>query len=263
MSTKWSTRLRMVKCSSINFDEKYQRVCRPGHVKAIIENFNPVAFGCGVLGERDDGTLWGVDVQHRWSAAVELGIESIPCIVFDSEGAEHEARVFDYLNRCRVAVGGVDQFRAKLVYKDPESLKIQSVLRSYGYWINHHSNRRLQNITCPSAVIGAFRAGILDEVLDLIGHVTGRDDRLDKEAIKAYTIKTFHTLLTAWRDELDWGRVEEKLATVSYERWDDLVKSSSGTTGGRGAKIAKAFIEEIYNPRYANPVVFECGDDDE
>ncbi|WP_353208478.1 DUF6551 family protein [Sphingorhabdus sp.] len=96
----------------INTSLTYQRRQKPKIIKAIIENFCSAAFGAATIGRRDNGGLWSVDGQQRMTAAIRMGMETIPVIIFESSGAAHEASVFLYLNQNRIRVNAAEIFKA-------------------------------------------------------------------------------------------------------------------------------------------------------
>lgn len=97
---------------TINTSLTYQRILKPKIIKLIKESFCPAAFGVATVGRRDNGGLWSVDGQQRMTAALSMGMATIPVIIFESSGAAHEASVFLYLNRNRISVNAAEIFKA-------------------------------------------------------------------------------------------------------------------------------------------------------
>lgn len=134
------TENRKINVDDLNIAESYQRTIVPARVKRIAKDLDPDAFGSLTVGQRSDGTYWVVDGMQRLTAARKLGIGSVPCDVFKSEGQDHEARVFRLKNKERTNVSACSLFRAQLVERDPQTVEIASVVKSAGLKINLDSN---------------------------------------------------------------------------------------------------------------------------
>lgn len=126
------TENRKIPVDELNIADSYQRTIVPGRVNRIFKNLDQDAFGSLTVGQRRDGTYWVVDGMQRLTAARKLGIAMVPCDVFQSEGQEHEARVFRLKNRERTNVSSVALFRAQLTEGDEQSLAIAEVVRQAG-----------------------------------------------------------------------------------------------------------------------------------
>jgi len=126
------TENRKINVEELNIAESYQRTIVPTRVNRIAKDLDSDAFGSLTVGERRDKSLWVVDGFQRLTAARKLGINSVPCDVFQSEGQEHEARVFRLKNKERTGVTATSLFRAQLVERDPQSVEIEAIVRAAG-----------------------------------------------------------------------------------------------------------------------------------
>ena len=126
------TENRKISVDELNISDAYQRTIVPGRVNRIAKNLDQDAFGSLTVGHRRDGTYWVVDGMQRLTAARKLGIAMVPCDVFESDGQEHEARVFRLKNRERTNVSSIALFRAQLTEGDEQSLEIAEVVRKAG-----------------------------------------------------------------------------------------------------------------------------------
>jgi hypothetical protein len=126
------TENRKISVDDLNISDAYQRTIVPSRVSRIAKNLDQDAFGSLTVGQRRDGSYWVVDGMQRLTAARKLGIGMVPCDVFDSEGQEHEARVFRLKNRERTNVSSVSLFRAQLTEGDEQSMEIERVVRKAG-----------------------------------------------------------------------------------------------------------------------------------
>ena len=126
------TENRKISVDELNIADSYQRTIVPGRVNRIAKNVDQDAFGSLTVGERRDGTYSVVDGMQRLTAARKLGIVMVPCDVFQSEGQEHEARVFRLKNKERTNVTACALFRAQLVEGDAQTAEIADVVKSVG-----------------------------------------------------------------------------------------------------------------------------------
>src|SRR5688572_29609526 len=90
----------MVRADSLKIDSSYQRDLTD-LVEFIAENFNPLAFVCALVAERENGDRYLVDAQQRVKGAKRAGKEYVPAIIFKSKGKQEEAKLFTYLNQFR------------------------------------------------------------------------------------------------------------------------------------------------------------------
>jgi hypothetical protein len=126
------TENRKIAVEDLNIADSYQRTIVPGRVNRIVKNLDQDAFGSLTVGQRSDGSYWVVDGMQRLTAARKLGIAMVPCDVFQSDGQEHEARVFRLKNRERTNVSSLSLFRAQLTEGDEQTITIERIVRDAG-----------------------------------------------------------------------------------------------------------------------------------
>jgi hypothetical protein len=126
------TENRKIAVEELNISDAYQRTIITARVNRIAKNLDQDAFGSLTVGQRRDGSYWVVDGMQRLTAARKLDIAMVPCDVFDSDGQEHEARVFRLKNRERTNVSAVSLFRAQMTEGDEQTLAIAAVVKDAG-----------------------------------------------------------------------------------------------------------------------------------
>ena len=126
------TENRKISVDELNISDAYQRTIVSTRVSSIAKNLDQDAFGSLTVGQRQDGSYWVVDGMQRLTAARKLGIGMLPCDVFQSEGQEHEARVFRLKNRERTNVSACALFKAQLTECDEQSITIAGVVKDAG-----------------------------------------------------------------------------------------------------------------------------------
>lgn len=134
------TENKKISVDDLNISEAYQRTIVHGRVNRIAKNLDQDAFGSLTVGERRDGSYWVVDGMQRLTAARKLGIIMVPCDVFDSEGQEHEARVFRLKNKERTNVSSMALFKAQLTEGDEQTLAIAETVKQAGLKLGLQDN---------------------------------------------------------------------------------------------------------------------------
>ena len=182
------TENRKISVDELNISDSYQRTIVPARVNRIAKNLDQDAFGSLTVGQRDDGTYWVVDGMQRLTAARKLSIAMVPCDVFQSEGQEHEARVFRLKNRERTNVTACALFRAQLVEGDPQTVEINQIIEDAGFRLRFDAGwSGWPNVKAVVALESAFRrvgADGLRLVLDIISKAWhGESDALRGDII--------------------------------------------------------------------------------
>ena len=134
------TENKKIGVDELNISEAYQRTIVPGRVNRIAKNLDQDAFGSLTVGQRRDGSYWVVDGMQRLTAARKLGIVMVPCDVFDSDGQEHEARVFRLRNKERTNVSSTALLRAQLTEGDEQTLAIAATVKQAGLKLGLQDN---------------------------------------------------------------------------------------------------------------------------
>lgn len=117
----------------LNVDD-YQRgeaSCQ-GTLKKAAE-YDPAAAGAITVGKRADGTCWVVDGLQRVLAMATRGdMYLVDCMVFDSKGREHEAKVFQRCNMGRTPVRSIHKYRVAVDAGDEPHVTIEAWLKVAG-----------------------------------------------------------------------------------------------------------------------------------
>lgn len=117
----------------ILIDRTYQRDLVSSKVTAISADWSWLACGVLLVGRRN-GKYFAYDGSHRHAAAMQRSdIQKLPCLVFESIGADAEAKGFIAANTLRKPIDSLDRYRAHLVAGDPIALKVERLLKDSGY----------------------------------------------------------------------------------------------------------------------------------
>jgi hypothetical protein len=118
----------------LNVDHSYQRDnVSEKNVSRMCAAWSWAACGCLLVAQRDDGSYFVFEGQHRVLAAMKrVDITTLPCLVFRFAGVEGEARGFVTTNKVRKAVNAITKYRANIVAKDANATKCNEVLEQLG-----------------------------------------------------------------------------------------------------------------------------------
>lgn len=139
-------------------DHDYQRSLSAERVARISRAWSWIACGALVVAERN-GLFYVVDGQHRYQAAINRAdVDTLPCLVFESEGQEMEARGFYDINMGRKAPSLIDQMRAAAIGGDETVRALHKMLASDGYtFIDKGTHRTMRSVSCPGAFLALAR----------------------------------------------------------------------------------------------------------
>ena len=125
----------MIHKSELEVDPAYQRNrINQRRVENLSRGWDWIACGCLVVALRDDNKWFVLDGQHRKLAAdMRPDIGELPCLVFETAHRRDEAVGFLAINQGRVALGGLDRYRAQLLAGDKTAFAVDSMLASTGH----------------------------------------------------------------------------------------------------------------------------------
>src|SRR5699024_4549653 len=107
--------------------DKYQKKVRKRVVDEIVNNFNPAAVGVIHVSQREDGSLWIFDGQHRTEALSRLGFEYVDCLVFSGLTPEQEASGFIGHHAVSKPTK-IEEHTGKVFAKDKTALEIEKIV---------------------------------------------------------------------------------------------------------------------------------------
>lgn len=122
-------------------------------------HYSRAAAGAVIVGEREDGTYWLVDgLQRKLAAEKRADITHLDCMVFASNGEQHEAEVFLLCNRGRVAVSALHKYFASVRAGFEPEKTIDMWLRENGYRVSGNGN--LKEIKCITRFVNSWKLDI-------------------------------------------------------------------------------------------------------
>ena len=144
--------------NELKIDTSYQRVeVSERNTLSIARSFNWCAFGTIIVMRRINGENYIVDGQQRWLAAKRRGdISLVPCMLFESEGSEHEAMAFYSLNVNRMNVSSIYKFRARVKSKQDPELSISLWLAENNFFVTEDGKNK-NGIDFPTTLINLWK----------------------------------------------------------------------------------------------------------
>lgn len=158
---------KWVRPSELYVDESYQRPLSEERVWSIATNFTWRLYDPLWVGNRT-GKLYVVDGRHRLAAASILGKELIPEVpvqVRRTQNVEEEAQTFVELQEKRRTITSAQRFAAKLIFKDPMALELNSILTKHKFKVTSETfggsamSAKPNEITAVGTLEKIFRAG--------------------------------------------------------------------------------------------------------
>jgi hypothetical protein len=138
--------------------DSYQRdEVSEANTKAMAAAFSWTAFGRLVVMQRRDGRMFVVDGQQRLCAAKVRGETIVPCVVFPSDGPQHEASEFHRLNVRRVRVTAPQKFRAAAMAGIQPETEIARWLDSIGLTVMA-DGKSPHGVCFPAVLLDSWRA---------------------------------------------------------------------------------------------------------
>lgn len=253
-----SENVKMVALDKLEICMAYQRTICKSHVNKIAKSFNNDAFGHLCVGKRKDGSLWVVDGQHRMKAAQKIGLTHILCDIFESDGQEHEAKVFRDKNATR-KLSAVVLFKTRIIEKEEQALLIQQAVRLAGLKLNCDINGNSTGwpyIRAVKALDSAYKRigyNSLSEMLRLISDIwSGEDDSIQGDMIEGMAI-FFEQFPDFDRARFNFVMSKCKSSSIcrSATAYYELMKQTNSTSASfsKVARASATFLQivELYN----------------
>jgi hypothetical protein len=235
--------LRWISKKKLHIDRAYQREVVSRHrVLEIAREWDWKLVGALSVAERDDGTLFVYDGQHRYEAALHRDdVQNLPCVVFATEGSKDEARAFIGTNMSARRVGSYDYHRAAVEAGEPISMTAELLLADVGYE--------------PTSVSGTARTTkavrtvhrMVEQNEDLAADVLQLAARIAAgEQISAELLRGLFYAASQEPAILN-GSYGSKLVTLGQEAISAEMARKRAITGKGGQKIEAAALVELVN----------------
>lgn len=242
-------RFMMIQKNLIQIDDSYQRNVNEAKVMEIASNWSWIAFGVAIVAERQDGTYWAIDAQHRIAAARRRAdIDLLPCMVFSVSQESDEARGFLASNTLRKPLTGMDKYKALVMTGDAASVRLNEIVEKHGYVISS-----AKGSGCLRGVRVATSLVMSDaEAVDAVFEVMKTD--LDRCYAHDRLIQSLFFLQTKGLIDLSDKRARSAIRKVGYEGLLEACARASAYHATGGAKVWAEGVANALNKGKQTPV---------
>lgn len=151
--------LQWVEVQKLVVDPEYQReMSRRGvsNVRRISENFDWSKFAPVIVAPVEGGRFAVVDGQHRTTAAMLRGIESVPCQVVQADRAK-QAEAFAAVNGHVTKTTPQQLFHARLTAGDPQAKELAEVCAAAEVFVTRRNLVQAKMRKGQTQAVGALR----------------------------------------------------------------------------------------------------------
>lgn len=132
--------MMMLNKHELRVNPDYQRSIIENKVREMSASWSWLACSAITVGIRS-GVYWVIDGQHRVVAAMRRAdIVELPCIVFEIENVQDEARGFLDINSLRKPMTSVDKLRASAVAGDEAAKQFEVLCKRLGLVLTRSGN---------------------------------------------------------------------------------------------------------------------------
>ena len=206
--------VRFIDLGLLRTDASYQRSIRPDKVKAIAGHFDDIAAGVLVVNEREPGTYYVLDGNHRLAAMRQLGRSAALCSIYRSLTQAQEAERFCICNTQRSIPKAQDIFRAQLLAGSPTAMAIEAIVAEHGWVVDLQGHgARTTGITAVAALTSIYTNGGAPRLNNVLRFVKSAW-RNDKDAVRGQMLRGISVFLAAYKD-VDLDVVALKMRLIS------------------------------------------------
>ena len=250
MKKQFRTKKSTLALGSINVDSAYQRKLDMGWVSKLVADFDPVRLGLPDISEREDGTFWAIDGQHRINACrVYLGDgwerQHVECLVYSGMTLEDEAEFFYWRNYIK-PLKPFARFRARLVSGEAVAIAVYKTAKDAGFTIAEGNDALSCVAVMESIYRGARAANALDGPANLARTlaVVAKAWGLKSPHPNGHVIQGLGMFIERFSHEIDMGRLVKKLAEYPGG-FSGLLGKSRALRDIQGGQVSHAVFELI------------------
>lgn len=238
--------------NELNIDLTYQgSQISKKKVMEIARNWDWRLLGALSVIKRPDNTFWVYDGGHRARASIyREDIIGLPCMVFDAETIEIEAKAFVGRNLLKSAVGSYDKHKASIIAKEPTALAVEEILNKYGYIVARNTSV-LYGISAIRSLTRLIQRDPqrTDAMLKLCTEIAENGEQLSHKIMTGmfYLVGKTNILSREWRKQL------EKLGLKVLEK--EMIRSGIINNKG-GERIWAQGVESILNKQRRTKLKF-------
>jgi hypothetical protein len=233
-------------------NENYQRNPKGATVVTkIAADWSWVACGAIAVALRDDGNYYAMDGQHRLLAALRReDIRQMPCMVFLVSKVEEEAQGFLRVNTGRKPLSGIERFRAKVTSGNPVTMKVDHLLRLYGYRVTDSTDSK-HGVKCVTLLTALAErdADALRAVLMIYR------DAFDSRAVREKVAAAIAEIYFRRAADVNSKRFVQRCAAVGHSAISEAVNKAAAYYARGGARVFAEGAANALNKGLRSPIV--------
>ncbi len=242
----------LVLIEDVNVDLDYQRTLRHDLVNKIAGAYDIVKAGAILVSQRDDGTLWCVDGQHRMVGAQQAGETHVFAEVIRGRTKQQEADIRLARND-RKSDTIAEKFQTRLVMGDLVAEAINEIVHQNGSQVNLSPNTYsgINAIACLETLYLVDGKGVvLARTLRFLREAFG-EDRMDAKTCSNSMLKSIAWFIDRHVDshEVPWSEAVTRVAAADVEDLRRKAVSHKAANGGSLWLNHYRALVEVWNYR--------------
>lgn len=228
--------------NQLGVDETYQRPVSKAKVNKIVKNFNPIGMGPILVSEREDGSLWIFDGQHRVEALKILGELVWEVTIYSGMTLKDEATAFRLLQEGSKA-NAAERYVSELAAGVEETLTIENALNQIGFTVDRNTNN--YTIQAADTVKEIYRNGgpkLLKDTICLIRDALGTQR---KNYTRVIMIGVSQFIKEYPEQDRNW--IVKKLSQEGLISFKNKIEDYSRATGSTKKVATVKTLVRIYN----------------
>jgi hypothetical protein len=243
---------RMVPVEALQMDPRYQRKLDMPRVEKMAREWDPRLADEIKVSERENGSLWLIDGQHRRKAAEIAQVRDLFAMVLIGLHPEDEADLFLRGTKERKGLATLDEWKASLAAGHSDTVAINRVVKRAGGRVNDVPNNA-KGISAPASLKFVYDLGgpdLLRWTLETIREAFGD---LDPPHVSANMIKGLAAFLAMYADLIDQEKLVGQLRKSGMGdigRKSNAYREVSGHMGRTRLSSVYYALLDIYNSRH-------------
>jgi len=201
--------------ADIRVDPIYQRGCVPAWVSRLADRWDENAIGMICVSRRSDGLFYVIDGQHRYEAALRVGVDLLPAEIWHNLTVPEEAAMFLQRNDAR-AVRAFDKFLAAVEAGSPDQCDILKIVHAAGWELgDQDADGTIRAVNALERVYGATADETKDrrpEALRVTLETLKRAWGSDQDAAAGYLLDGLGKFIIRYDDQIDLDVLIRKLS---------------------------------------------------
>lgn len=226
-------------------DYSYQSPVIESQVKNIMKNFDSKSLHSIVVSEREDGSYFIIDGQHRVVALMRMGFTSIEATVHKGLTPVEEAEMYRNINERKMKSKNAFA-KADLKSGVKYAVEIDEVVNRAGLIVDYEKSQRtfkhIKAYDALKAVYQKYGKEHLYKTLITATHIFGGTHK----EIQAWTIRGLAEFLDVF-DEMDEKRLKKSMASITFEEFKRKNNQKKLETGNTAQKSLPFTLVDIYN----------------